>query len=94
MKRALDRLHTILAVAALIVFTATAGLALDVPRMSKEALRDNLENPDFVVIDTRLGGDWGAEQGKITGTDRRDPDNVGSWASQYDKEKTIVVYCA
>ena len=87
-------LYKILVLVLFVVFPTSAVLALDVPRMSKEDLRANLDNPEYVVIDTRLGGDWGAAQGKIAGADRRDPSDVGSWVSQYSKDKTIVVYCA
>lgn len=65
----------------------------DVPRMSKEELRGQLNNPDVVVIDARSGRDWRASEFRIKGAKRENPEDV-SWAAKYPKEKTIVIYCA
>lgn len=65
----------------------------DVPRMSKDELKAQLNNPDIVVIDARSGKDWKASEFKIKGAKRENPENV-SWAGKYQKGKTMVFYCA
>lgn len=82
----------------LIFLAMTAGAVFsadvkDVPRMSKDELRAQLNNPDVVVIDVRSGQDWKSSEFKIKGAKRENPDNV-SWAGKYQKGKTIVLYCA
>ena len=66
----------------------------DVPRMTKEELKPMLGNPDLVVIDVRLGGDWAESDLKIKGAVRENPRDVDSWADKYLKDKTLVLYCA
>lgn len=83
---------------ALVLLTTTAGISAsadikDVPRMSKDELRAQLNNPDVVVIDVRSGQDWKSSEFKIKGAKRENPDNV-SWAGKYKKTTTIVLYCA
>jgi len=65
-----------------------------VATMTKEALRAKLGSPDVVIVDVRLGKDWKASEEKITGAIRVDPAAVESLAAKYDKEKTLVFYCA
>jgi rhodanese-related sulfurtransferase len=69
-------------------------MAVEVPIMDQQELRDRLGSADLVVIDVRTGGDWSSSDRKIAGAVRQDPARVASWASTYDKAKTIVLYCA
>ena len=78
----------------LLLFASSIAWSADAPRMSKEGLRPLLGLENVVVIDTRLPGDWGASQGKILGAHRRSADEVASWAPDFPKDATIVVYCA
>jgi hypothetical protein len=66
----------------------------DVPRMTKEELRANLGNPNFIIIDVRLGPDWEDSDLKIKGAVRQDPKVFDAWANKYPKDKTLVLYCA
>ena len=66
----------------------------DVPRMEPEELKSHLNDPAFTVIDVRLADDWEASSRKIAGAYRELGDNVSTWQSKYDKDKTIVLYCA
>jgi hypothetical protein len=72
----------------------SSGLAGEVPRMKKEELKTLLGSSDVVIIDTRLAGSWEGSRGKIAGAVREDPRGVSSWAGQYDKDHTVVVYCS
>ncbi len=78
----------------LILMGAWTALAVDVPRMSKEALKERLADPDVIILDVRTGGDWKASEFKIKGAVRASSDNVDSWAAKYAKDKTLVLYCA
>jgi predicted sulfurtransferase len=78
----------------LILMGAWTALAVDVPRMSKEALKEQLGDPDVIILDVRTGSDWKASEFKIKGAVRESSDNVDSWADKYAKDKTLVFYCA
>jgi rhodanese-related sulfurtransferase len=74
--------------------SALMALAQEVPRITKEELKETLGNPDVIIIDLRLGRDWENDELRIKGALREDPGNVDSWISKYPKEKTLVLYCA
>jgi hypothetical protein len=78
----------------LILMGAWTTLAAEVPRMSKETLKEQLGDPDVIILDVRTGTDWKASEFKIKGAVRADSDNVDSWAARYAKDKTLVFYCA
>jgi len=87
---------TILCIAAAgMVFLGVLVQAQDtVPRMTKEDLKPQLGNPDFILIDVRSMGDWQKDTLMIKGAVREDPVDVGSWMDKYPKEKTFVFYCS
>lgn len=83
--------------AAALVFTAGfmgAAAAKDVPRMTKEDLKGKLGDSNVVIIDVRTGSDWKDSDQKIKGAVRKKAEKMSNWASNYDKSKTIVLYCA
>ena len=80
-----------LAVGVSVAFGASAE---DVPRMTKETLKENLENQDFVILDVRLGKDWDASEFKIKEAVRYEPYKFDAWKDSFSKEKTLVLYCA
>lgn len=65
----------------------------DVPRMGVDELRGKLSDPQVVVLDVRADRDWSSSQKKIAGAVREDPGKI-DWAQKYDKNKTLVLYCA
>jgi rhodanese-related sulfurtransferase len=69
-------------------------VAQDVKRITKEELKNMLSDPSVVVVDVRTEADWKASQFKIKGAVREDPGKVASWMGKYDKDKTLVFYCA
>ena len=77
-----------------LAFGVTLATAKDVPRMTVDELKALLGNPDVVIIDVRINGDWNGGSEKIMGAVREDPRDVKSWAKKYSKEKTLVLYCA
>ncbi len=88
---------TIFFLFALILAGCLQNLALEtkVPRMTKEELKPLLGNPDVVVLDVRLPGEWKRASLKIQGAMREDPEkDYKAWASKYPKDKTLVFYCS
>lgn len=73
---------------------ASESMAQEVPRVTKEELREMLDRQDVVIIDDRTGRDWNASEFKIKGAIREDPGKVDEWAGQYPKDRTLVIYCA
>jgi rhodanese-related sulfurtransferase len=74
--------------------TSTGGKTKDVPRMTQEELKALLGKPGITILDVRAGRDWTGSRRKIAGAIREEPESVGSWASKYPKDKTIVLYCS
>jgi hypothetical protein len=72
----------------------SAAMAASVPRMTADELKMHLGEADYQVLDVRAGGDWASSSVKISGAERVEPRAVGQWVDNYDKEKTIVLYCA
>lgn len=70
------------------------AMAQDVPRMSKDELKAMIGNPDLVIVDVRSGRDWSSSESKITGAVREEPKKAASWADKYQKDQTLVLYCA
>jgi hypothetical protein len=65
----------------------------EVPRITKEELRANLNNEDVVIIDVRTMKDWNASDYLIKGARRENPMDINFWYN-YPKDKTMVLYCA
>ena len=66
----------------------------EVPRMTKQALRAVMGQPNVVIIDVRLGREWTESDSKIKGAVREDPQSIPAWAGKYSKDKTLVFYCS
>jgi hypothetical protein len=66
----------------------------NVPRITKEQLKTQLGNSDFVIIDVRSDHDWQDSNTKIKGAIRENPSKLDSWVNNYPKGKTIILYCA
>ena len=70
------------------------AVAAEVPRMTKEQLQTRIDKGDVVIIDVRTGRDWNSSEFKIQGAQREDTKDVASWAGKYEKDQTLVFYCA
>lgn len=70
------------------------GSQAAVPTLSTDELHARLGSPDVVIVDIRLGKDWKASESKIKGAIRVEASAVDTLASTYDKDKTLVFYCA
>jgi len=65
-----------------------------VPRISIQQLKDILGQEDLVILDTRPTQQWKASTKKIPGSVHHSSFKVQKWAEEYDKNATIVIYCA
>jgi len=95
---AMRQLWTIIAVVAVFVLTGCLqNVALDTktPKMTKEELKALLDNPDVIILDVRVAGEWKKSDLKIKGAVREDPEkDYKAWASKYPKDKTLIFYCS
>jgi hypothetical protein len=64
----------------------------EVPRITKEQLKELLGKPDLVIIDARPVEQWKYSDQMIPGTAHEDPLAVDSWSQKYDKNKRMVIY--
>lgn len=76
------------------LLASVGAFAAEPPRITKEELKDRLDDPKIVVVDVRTGRDWTRSNAKIRGAVREEPGNADGWATQYPKDKLIVLYCA
>lgn len=78
----------------LISFLVSPVIAADVSKMDKEELKKHLGSADLIVLDVRTGNDWTSSDHKIVGAVRENPKHVDNWIDNYDKSKTVVLYCS
>jgi hypothetical protein len=64
----------------------------EVPRITKEQLKEMLEKPDVLIFDCRPVEQWRYSDQLIPGAIHEDPLAVQSWAGKYDKNKKVVIY--
>ncbi len=84
-------------ITALFIFligSATSSFAVNVDTMDIDELKSRLDSENTVILDVRAGRDWSSSEFKIKGAIRAEPGDVKSWAENYAKDKTIVLYCA
>ncbi len=62
--------------------------------VSKDQVKQELANPDVIVIDVRTPSSWDSSPWKVQGARRESPADVDKWITKYPKDKTIVLYCA
>lgn len=75
-----------------VMLLAAQAFAGDVPRMTKEELKAQLDDATVVVVDVRRGSDWRGSEFKIKGAER--PEDVAAYAKEQGLDKTFVFYCA
>ena len=67
---------------------ATAGA----PRITKEEAKALLGAPKVVFIDGRISAAWDRSTRKIPGAVRADTWDLETWAADFDKDTTFIVY--
>ena len=84
--------HVSLSLILLGLFLFRPVAARDVPKITKEELKGILGTPDIIVIDVRTSKNWQDSDLKIKTATRGNPDKFSSWADQFPKDKTLVLY--
>jgi predicted sulfurtransferase len=79
-----------LALVGLIIISVFA--AEDVPRISKEKLKELLGNPDVIILDVRNSENWQESEFKIKGAIRRRPNLFDAWANEFPRDKALFLY--
>jgi hypothetical protein len=64
----------------------------DIPRMTKEQLKEIAGKPGVVVIDCRPEEQWRASEQTLPAAVHENPMEVKTWAGKYAKDTTIVIY--
>lgn len=69
--------------------------AMDVPRITIDDLKQVVDKSEseIIILDVRTGSSWGESEVMIKDAVRENPNDFGSWAEKYPKEKRIVLYC-
>ncbi len=70
------------------------AVAAEIPRMSKEELKSQLDSDTVVALDARSGKDWKSSEFKIKGAMRTPKDKIDEWLKNVPKDKKLVIYCA
>jgi len=60
--------------------------------ISKEELKDRLDDPNLIILDVRRPQDWKKSGIKIKGAIQENPYKFESWYARYPKTKTIILY--
>jgi rhodanese-related sulfurtransferase len=84
----------ILLLSFLLLSAGLPAIASDVPTMSKEELKAQLNSSTLAILDVRSGRDWSSSEFKITGAVRVLGSEIAKWSKDYKKDQTIVLYCA
>ncbi len=79
-----------LALIGLIIISVFA--AEDVPRISKEILKELLGNPNVIILDVRISENWQKSEFKIKGAIRRRPKLFDAWANEFPRDKVLILY--
>ncbi len=79
---------------AVLSLTATWATAASVSVVTKETVKNWMENGPVTILDARQGRDWKSSGFKIKGAHRADPGQLAAWKNKFHKGERIVLYCA
>jgi rhodanese-related sulfurtransferase len=65
----------------------------DIRRIQKEEVKTLIGKPNVTLIDVRYDKNWKKSDMKIAGAIREHPNEIGSWAGKYAKDRMIILYC-
>ena len=63
-----------------------------VPRLTKEAVKEMLGKPDVVIVDIRYIKQYEQSDKKLPGAVFVQPENFDEFAKNYPKERTYILY--
>ncbi len=70
------------------------ALAADVPMMTKEELKAKIGTAGITILDVRAGRDWSSSEFKIKGAIRASGKDYDKWSKDYNRDQTLILYCA
>jgi hypothetical protein len=79
--------------AAMFIFYSYSGAA-SVSVITKETLKNWMDNGEVTILDARQGRDWGSSEFKIKDALRADPGQFMTWKDKYPKNQKLILYCA
>jgi hypothetical protein len=85
-------LATAFLLTALSGYTAPPATVEQVPRLTKDQVKDMLGNPDVVIVDIRFIKQWEQSDQKIPGALFAEPENFDAFVKIHPKEKTYIFY--
>ena len=91
---AITGLMIVLPIATVLNWTAAGAASIEVPRISIDQANRMHGNPGVLFIDVRTAKSWWLSTAKIAHAIREEPNTVDQWATKYDKNKTLRMYCA
>ena len=83
---------TALILVALTGYTAPPTTVEQVPRLTKEQVRDMLGKPDVVIVDIRFIKQYEQSDRKLPGAVFVQPENFDEFVKNNPKDKTYVLY--
>ena len=94
MKKANGLKRTMLIYFLSIGFTAFLSVQAygQVIKITINQLLESLDHPQLLILDVRTPGSWQANDNKIKGAVRKNPDTFESWANDLPKNKFLVLY--
>ena len=63
-------------------------------RISKEKLKELLDDPGLILIDTRVKQQWAKAEFKLPGARHGSPWTPEEWGKELPRDQIIVTYCA
>ena len=64
----------------------------EIPRITKEKLKEMLADPDVILLDVRPEQQWKQSKRMLPGAIHENCDDIESWVNKYPKDKTFVLY--
>jgi hypothetical protein len=75
-----------------VLLAVSAAMASDIDWISKDALKEILDDPGTNVVDVRQGRDWKTSDAKIKGAVRANPMYVEEWIYKYPQKDALLVF--
>ena len=90
MKRIILILIPILAVFLLAPFAGAGTVSI----VTKETVKEWMDQGSVTILDARQGRDWTSSEFKIKGAVRTAPGDLASWKGNFTKDQKLAIYCA
>jgi hypothetical protein len=88
-------LYSLTLIAAVGLATSSAGsVGEDDIRISQGVAKEHLDDVTVKLLDVRQPAAWEDSDSKIKGAERKDPQDLDSWAADYSSEDALFLYCS